>query len=267
LAILSALVFIAWLSPLFQPPSSVAIEPEEVSTLHTPPSPKDRQFTLYARQALVQDEELVRFNVGVTVRSGVAHLWGTVPNPAMARRAGERVRQVQGLIDVRSEIRIVPAEDDILPLPTHVKIEAGGSKIEDRNDGNRRVGSDILHSRSANLDPFASTAAYRNGPSGPPAVMPSIPLPGGQADHEAEFQMMKGRMEPAKASGKLAEMVLQIRQGTERYRLIQFEIREGTVRLWNSATRGDDLFAMAQTIARLPGVERVIVENVRNSKR
>jgi hypothetical protein len=56
-------------------------------------------------------------------------------------------------------------------------------------------------------------------------------------------------------------MVLQVRQGDVSYRLIQFEIRGGTIRLWSPRNQGESLFAMAQSVSRLPGVERVIVEN------
>ena len=239
LAILPRLILIGWFAFLIHSPLLFATEPETVSSARTPSSAKDSQFTLYARQAIMQDEELSRFNLGVTVRTGVAILWGSVPNAAMARRATERVRQVPGLIDVRSEIRIVAAEDETPSFSSQVRLEQRGATIEDRA------------SKPASK---TTTASYRNTSS--PAVMPSIPVPAREKAH-----VVVPMKQPATVNESLAEMVLHIRQGDIRYRLMQFEIRDGTIRLWSVANQQENLFAMAQAVARLPGVKRVIVEN------
>jgi hypothetical protein len=239
LAILPRSMLIGWLAFLIHPPLLLAAEPETVSSARTPSSAKDSQFTLYARQAIMQDEELSRFNLGVTVRSGVATLWGTLPNAAIARRATERVRQVPGLIEVRSEIRIIAAEDETPSFSSQVRLEQRGTTIEDRA------------SKPASK---TTTASYRNTPS--PAVMPSIPVPARERAH-----VVVPMKQPDTVNESLPEMVLHIRQGDIRYRLIQFEIRDGTIRLWSAANQQENLFAMAQAVARLPGVKGVIVEN------
>jgi hypothetical protein len=281
----AASVIIAGVFLLWTPPVLVAIEPEPASSHGLPPTPKDNQFTLYARQALAQDEQLAPWNLGVTVRAGVANVWGTAPNLATARRAVERVRQVPGLIEVRNEIRIVAAEEMIEDGGSSndrgSRIEDGGSKMEDR--GSKIEAERPLHRvRSSTFDPRSfqsstATASYRNAPSNPPALMPPIPVPVGQsAVHQVRRE---GTAEPVgqtllsasldksvrptaspSQSGRLADMVLQVRQGDVRYRLIQFEIRGGTIRLWSPRNQADSLFAMAQSVSRLPGVERVIVE-------
>jgi hypothetical protein len=230
LAIPPRSMLIGWFGLLIFSPSLFAIEPS---------SAKDSQFTLYARQAIMQDEELSRFNLGVTVRSGVATLWGTLPNAALARQATERVRQVPGLIDVRGEIRLVAAEDETPSFSSQGRVEQRGTTIEDRG---------------SKTPSKTTTASYRNKAS--PAVMPSIPLPASEKAH-----VVVPMKQPATVNESLPEMVLHIRQGDIRYRLIQFEIRDGTIRLWSAAKQQENLFAMAQAVARLPGVKRVVVES------
>jgi hypothetical protein len=298
-SLLAASVIIAVVFLLGKPPVSVALEPEPASSHGLPPSPKDNQFTLYARQALAQDERLAPWNLGVTVRAGVANVWGTAPNLATARRAVERVRQVPGLIEVRNEIRIVAAEEMIEDggssndrgskvVDRGSRIEDGGSKMEDRGS-KIEAERPLYRARSSPFDPRsfqsrAATASYKNAPSNPPALMPPIPVPVGQsAVHQVRRE---GTAEPVgqtllsasldksvrptaspSQSGRLADMVLQVRQGDVRYRLIQFEIRGGTIRLWSPRNQADSLFAIAQSVSRLPGVERVIVENAGYPKR
>jgi hypothetical protein len=289
----AASVIIAGVFLLWTPPVLVAIEPEPASSHGLPPTPKDNQFTLYARQALAQDEQLAPWNLGVTVRAGVANVWGTAPNLATARRAVERVRQVPGLIEVRNEIRIVAAEEMIEDGGSSndrgSKVVDRGSRIEDRRS-KIEAERPLYRARSSTFDPRsfqsgAATASYKNAPSNPPALMPPIPVPVGQsAVHQVRREGEAGApaypaepvgqtllsASPDKSvrptaspsrSGRLAEMVLQVRQGDVRYRLIQFEIRGGTIRLWSPRNQGESLFAMAQSVSRLPGVERVIVEN------
>jgi hypothetical protein len=295
----AASVIIAGVFLLWTPPVLVAIEPEPASSHGLPPTPKDNQFTLYARQALAQDEQLAPWNLGVTVRAGVANVWGTAPNLATARRAVERVRQVPGLIEVRNEIRIVAAEEMIEDggssndrgskvVDRGSRIEDRGPKTEDRGS-KMEAGPPLCRVGSSTFDPRSfqsntATASYRNAPSNPPALMPPIPVPVGQsAVHQVRREGEAGApaypAEPGQTllfaspdksvrptaspsrSGRLAEMVLQVRQGDVSYRLIQFEIRGGTIRLWSPRNQGESLFAMAQSVSRLPGVERVIVEN------
>src|SRR2546423_1505766 len=73
------------------------------------------KMTLQARQLLRKDEALASVNLGVSVREGIATVWGTVPSKELARHVEERLRQVKGVTQVRSTIRVeLPAD----PVPT-----------------------------------------------------------------------------------------------------------------------------------------------------
>src|SRR5262249_23074197 len=61
---------------------------------------EDWRLTLQARQALVEDEALASYNLGVHVKAGVASVWGSVPSTAILQRATEKIRQVPGIHEV-----------------------------------------------------------------------------------------------------------------------------------------------------------------------
>jgi osmotically-inducible protein OsmY len=73
----------------------------------------DLQLLLRIRKSLLQDDELARHMIGVSVREHVAALWGSVPSPELSQRAEQRTRQVLGVAAVRNELRIAsPSEND-----------------------------------------------------------------------------------------------------------------------------------------------------------
>ncbi len=101
------LVVIAFLCPGWYS----AAEAEKSFPDRFPITTKDCQLTWYARQALLRDEELGSFNLGVSVHSATVTLWGTVPSAALARRAEEQLRKVPGLGEVCNQLRIVPPDN------------------------------------------------------------------------------------------------------------------------------------------------------------
>src|SRR5439155_5112664 len=78
---------------------------------------RDWQLTIYARRVLSQDQELAPLNMGVSVRKGVATLWGPVTSASAALRARECLRRVPGLDDVHSELYIVEADNPSIASP------------------------------------------------------------------------------------------------------------------------------------------------------
>ncbi|MBY0527091.1 MAG: BON domain-containing protein, partial [Gemmataceae bacterium] len=74
---------------------------------------RDSRLAARARRALNEDPVLATLNVGVSVRSGVAQLWGPVPTPSLVRRAEDIVRRVPGVVAVQSELHI-EVRDDLL---------------------------------------------------------------------------------------------------------------------------------------------------------
>lgn len=210
---------------------------------------RDCQRTLRTRQALLQDEALANFNLGVSVRSGVATLWGLVPTRPLADRAVARVRLVPGILNVRSEIHVVPPGDpltDFLAAPVP----------------NRWSPSEV------GPPPPRSPAALTSRPEPKPATDPSIPVmplitipprPGNGTSQPAAVIL---RPETGESPQKLIIVVDRLRQRDARFRWIHPEVQGGIVRLRGAVYHRQDLFDFAQAVSRLPGVERVVVEDV-----
>lgn len=223
--------------------------PQQTSN-DSPPTEKDCQFALFARDALLQDEILGPLNVGVSVRSGVATLWGAVPYAALAHRAEERIRLVPGLAQVRNELRISVPEDDLAEFPKgpvpnpHVPIQ----------EPKRWDHSAPLVSRGEEV----RSSSRRTGA---PLLMPSIEIPPGQTKTVSSFGPATN-LKPS--SGQPLIVVLEkLRRNNESFQGIRFEVQQGVVHLWGNAAAGEEVFNLAQQVAHLPGVQRVVVERSR----
>jgi hyperosmotically inducible protein len=68
----------------------------------------DGRISAAVRSVLLNDTELGVRAIGVAVQQGVVTLSGSVRSAEEAARALQVVRQVEGVKQVRSELRIVP---------------------------------------------------------------------------------------------------------------------------------------------------------------
>jgi len=208
-----------------------------------PPAPRSRgrdlELTVHARQALLAQP--VRGNVGVLVTDGVATLWGAVPTAANVRLAVKAVEAVPGLAAVRSELRLEkgrPESPLALPVPEDPPTRAD----------------------AASPDPVSGSLGTltRRNPAPPPpppapppaavALLPPVAAPAAPP-----------RAAPAPPS--LAEAVEALRQADRRFRRLRAEVRGGTVSLHPAGTPQADVMAFYQLLARVPGVERVVIKN------
>ena len=222
------------------------------------------------RQALFQDALLAPLNLGVSVRDHVATLWGPVPSPDLARRAEERVRQVQGIGEVINQLHVEPPDGPPGDLPRNPPL----AQQPPRDEFPVQEQPTPLVGRPEEHGPVSSQLAGGRGQGArkgqvvsgnpPPAedpsvpVMPSIALPTPSA---------AGDREPAAAAPPVpptdpAQAIDRLRQGDERYRRVRPEVDGGTVRLRGTVYCREDLFGLAQAISHLPGVQRVVIENV-----
>ncbi len=193
-------------------------------------------MTLRVRQAVQSDPALASItHLGVSVRSGVATLFGTVSSPEAARRAELLVRQVPGIVEVRNEIH-VESDDD--PLVMFLRINRAGKVARAPSPQwvsvNRPTG--LLLSRAEE-------------PASPPAngitLLPPLTL-----------------VVPAPDSD-LVGRITALQQSEPKYMGIVADVQNGVVRLGGTVTRWEDIFALARMISHLPGVERVILHDVR----
>jgi hypothetical protein len=221
-------------SPL--PPSSAAADPA-----------RDCRLTLRARQALQQDASLALLpTLGVTVRSGVATLWGSVPSAEQSRRAEKLLRQLPGIFEVGNELEVESANDplvEFLRSPTPRRPMGGPESLWFL--ANRP--SALLGTRP---DDFPA-APPRSAES--PAVGITL-LPPVRLDAP-----VMSAVHPARTPD-LGEAIDRLRRSDPRFGGIQVQVRQGIV--WLSGTRelSARIFELAQAVSRLRGVERVIVQ-------
>jgi BON domain len=193
-------------------------------------------MTLRVRQAVQSDPALASItHLGVSVHSGVATLFGAVSSPEAAKRAEMLVRQVPGVVEVRNEIHVESADD---PLVAFLRINRTGKVARAPSpqwvSANRPTG--LLLSRVEE-------------PAPPPAngvtLLPPLTLVVSAPDSD-----LVGRINA-------------IQQSEPKYMGVVADVQNGVVRLGGTVTRWEDLLVLARKVSQLPGVERVILHDVR----
>lgn len=216
---------------------------------------RDLQLTVHGRRALQEDGELAALNLGVRVRDGVATLWGPVPSVHLIARAVQRLEAVQGILEVKTELYVARPEkkNDLLAFPLapdeRLRSESASPNPESGIIGGlsgRTVSGPepAVASRPAAslLAPVPIEAALAaTPPVAPPAQLASQPLP----SHP----------------DRLLLAVERVRRGDARFRTLRTEVKGSTILVTGAAAQGDEVMALAQTLSRLPGVERVITRN------
>jgi len=190
----------------------------------------DTRLTLQARQTLQHDAALAILpELRVTVRNGVATLWGAVPDCASARQAETLLRQLAGVSEVCNDLQVQSPTD---PMVAFLR----------QNDGVNGRAS-IITNRPASLMSRAEdeAAAERGIALLPPITLPAAPAAAADAD-------------PAAALARL-------RQAEPRFHGVLAEVRGGVVWLRPNGARPPDVFELARLASTLPGVERVIVQD------
>lgn len=91
----------------------------------------DWAVALRARQALHADARLADCNLGVSVRAGVATLWGPVPDAALARDAVARLNLIAGVRSVVDETYVRSTAARPTPAPVAPVIRAAAVQYRD----------------------------------------------------------------------------------------------------------------------------------------
>lgn len=77
--------------------------------------PTDEELVAVVQSRFYQDDELRGSTIGVTATGSVVTLSGTVPSEARKRQAVSLARNVDGVTDVRDELRVDPTVPDLPP--------------------------------------------------------------------------------------------------------------------------------------------------------
>jgi hypothetical protein len=197
----------------------------------------DLETQIRARQVLAADEELAPFNLGVSVRNGVAVVWGPVSSPEMKTRAVKAIENVRGIYKVQSEMYVTRTAGQLV-TPSYALMLP---------DAPQTTASAMPDWRTGKLPSLPGQLASQkpDEPTGPPKsvlLQPAVAAPDDGPN------------------GELATVLEGIRKGDERYRLIQYEMKNGAIYVRGTA-KPEHVMAFAQAISRVPGVGRVVLQN------
>jgi hypothetical protein len=226
---------------------------------------RDTYLMLKARRALLEDPDLAPLNLGVSVRGGAAVLWGTAPSQALARQAVEQLRLLPDLVAVWSELEVdsfLMAGDGPPPPPPLPQSQPPSSALAaaPRRQGpapGALAGREVRGPPPAVAQPMSAVPAAPLNDS--VSLLPPIPL---TSPPPAVPQAVPSSNGPA-----LIEQVEQLRRRDARFQQVRVQVTNRAVFLRGVVARGEDLMDLAQAISRLPGVERVVLENVQVAPR
>ena len=213
-----------------------------------PSSPADERLTIFTRQALHQDESLAPFNLGVSVHAQVVTLWGTIPSASLSRLAEERAGQVPGVLGVHNELRVEVSRKADPVIATRPPVSSAPAP-------------------APNPPPTPPSALVSRPGENPPPVRGPVSSPVQVTLRPPLAVEPVSALPPAPAPTArpidLAGAVDRLRMADERFRQVRVETTDGIVRLRGVVPRWEDMYELAQSVSRLPGVERVVLEDVR----
>jgi osmotically-inducible protein OsmY len=221
------------------------------------PAAADCRLAILVRQALSRDQSLAVLNIGVSVRHGVATLWGTVSCPWQAERAAAIAGQVPGIAAVHEELRIEPDDRTFAQGQSNPAVSVPSPR--QRPDAHQDGQAVPQWAGRMGVVMRAGTGSWPT----PLPIMPVIPLPAADVGRGTEPAAVL--LPPlALASGnEVAAAVERLRRAEGRYGGVRVSVTGGVVRLGGDVTSWEDIFELAHRVSRLRGVERVLLDGVR----
>jgi hypothetical protein len=221
---------------------------------------QDLRLALNARRVLREDRALAPWNLSVQVRQGVATVWGPVPSEALANRALNLVRGVEGIDRVRSDLYLNPQALTLdLPGPATTWTR---SALPDTHSGSLRV----LDGLARELPPAESllirppaVAALPPAPVSPRELPRSVREPTPALVAVNHPQLPPAIAKPA-AALDLPREVERLRTARAVYRAVRVEVRGQTVLVRAAGAPEEYAMALAEEIRKLPGVRAVQLE-------
>jgi hypothetical protein len=213
---------------------------------------RDVEIAVYVRRALMQDPEIARLNLGVSVRYNQATVSGNVPSRELADAVLRIVENVKGVYQVKDTMRIVEDVKEKAVQELAIGLEKG------------MFLPDLFNTpEPPSLRPMEITTALPDArvweqPSTPVvillppvAVTPPIRTPAITLSVPREEEKVD-----------LAAMIEQLRFTEERYRDVRVEISAGRVTLSGRVSSTEHLIELGRAVSQLPGVGHVDLRGV-----
>jgi hypothetical protein len=209
-----------------------------------PSADNDTQATLAARKAFQDDDQLAGLSLGVRVKDGVATVWGLVPTDSVARRVERRVKSVVGVREVRGDLH-VQANDDV-PARERNRI------AKEESDLPAPV---VMDSPISLPPPERARRPELNEVFPPDALAAKSPETTRPAADPFTERLVAFKPDPSPQIGKLW-------RSDKRYAGVEFEVKQGVVRLSGNFESWNDLWPFADAVSLMEGVERVVIAKV-----
>jgi hypothetical protein len=218
---------------------------------------EDLKVVSHVRAALRKEERLRPHvpHVHVSVTNGVVHLSGPVPSAELKKRALEIAAKVDGVLKVEAT-DLYLAKVPQPPMPLSLPLE--GDKPTQTQSASLNPLSGSLGALTArDLSPSAPT---NSNPSGPQRVTLMAPEAVTAPSRTAEPARLTANPRTPPTSS-LPAALDRLRQRDSRFRTIHTEVRGSTVRVFTGDAAGEHVMIFAQAIRRLPGVQRVVIQD------
>jgi hypothetical protein len=217
--------------------------------------PRDLVREVQARQALQKDPQLAPLNLGVRVRNRIATLTGPVPTRGLAQRAVDVLKKLPELSEVREQLLVQFEDGPVLPPAVALP------KI---------------------TQPTQSPAAAKDPPSTqPPLAWKPVVAPPGPEQEPLRPSVhllpslgpgMAGTVSRAKTAdppdaAAIGSAVQALVQGEDRFRRVRYEVKQSKVYLSGVVYRWSDLHELSLAVTHIPGVESVVLRDVRTEPR
>lgn len=227
----------------------------------------DEALTRAVRAALAADERLDGLNVGVRVRQGRVVLLGTVPSREMAERARACAAAVGGVVEVQSQLNIfnptdllrglsdIPDQPNRPAPPVVILPDVPELLVPARTEGSPLPAAPPSQPRELPT-PFLSGASgvYLGMPAGNLHLNPEL------APRQMPIAQFTARH--AELSNPLADQIESLRLGDVRFHGLQVQLVGGVVHISGQVNRASDVWLLADQIASISGIERVVIGKV-----
>ncbi len=226
-------------------PAGRAAESPEIPPLATQAetaATEDWLLETRAREALWKEARLTDLSLEVTVRSGVASVFGAAPSQELRQRAAVVVEAVEGIRSVRNQVRVRTPASPPEPGP--------------------RVFPPVDQPPRSNL--IERPLPADRGPVSP-GILTGRPQPDQSADDSRAWQPKPAGDITAKAtlgSSPLAFSLPRLLQANPRFRGVEFSLNGDRVRLRGTLATEADLADLVRAVSSLDGVEAISTDEV-----
>lgn len=215
--------------------------------------PRDLHREVLARQALQKDPQLAPLNLGVRVRNRVATLTGPVPTRALAQRAVDVLKRLPELSEVRDSLLVQFEDGPVLPPAVALP----------------KVDPPAIVKQTPKDDPPTTQPPLAWKPvlaAEPEGLKPSVHLLPSLGQGTAGMVSRAKNTDPPDAAA-IGSAVHALVQSEDRFRRVRYEVKQSNVYLSGVVYRWSDLHELSQAVTHIPGVESVVLRDVRTEPR